>query len=109
MQCFRRMSERGVLDVLRTSESKEVLRLAVHRGPQQKTGEKGGLARISHHLATAGADMAAMAALLGARGLRRTAESTTRPLTPANDHPDYHLGPLATRLGKTCGLAGNRS
>ena len=43
MQCFRRMSERGVLDVLRTSESKEVLQLAVHRGPQQKTGEKGGL------------------------------------------------------------------
>ena len=47
MLCFRRMSERGVLDVLRTNEPKKVPQIAAHRGPQQKVGEKGGLGRIS--------------------------------------------------------------
>jgi len=36
--------------------------------------------------------------------LQRT-DSTPRPLTPRNDHPDYHLDPLASRLGEICGLA----
>ena len=43
MRCFRRMNERVVRDVRRTSESKKVPQIAAHRGPQPEIGEKGGL------------------------------------------------------------------
>ena len=46
MWCIRRMGERGALNVRRTSQSKKVPQITVHRGPQQKTGEKGGLERM---------------------------------------------------------------